>query len=157
VIVILIALWSLCAIYFTHVLHKSKLRVASIAVATMYIFVTVWTYLIFILDVANLGYKESKASLLVGSDIFHSFNYFRDLMSSMPLGLHKATASVAILLAASILFVLVLSSIRIYKEFTRKMNSKFNTSKIKEFAQKVRDYFAFNTRKIHILHCRLNN
>ena len=113
-IIVLMALLSLCAISFTYLLYEKKLKIGAIAVAILYFNIVAWTYLVFFVDVANLGFKESRSADLIGSVVFHSFSDFKELTSVMPTELHIATAFVAILVALIIILELVISSIRIY-------------------------------------------
>jgi hypothetical protein len=156
-IVLLMALWSLCAIVITHLLHERRMKVASVAVAVLFLSVVLWTYFVFILDVADFGFKESHISYMMGSDIFRSFTDLRDLMSEMPLDLHIATASVAILVAAFVLLELIISSIRICQAVIShaKKLVKLNNGAIKLtncVHARIR-----SVKKIYLLHCRLNN
>lgn len=156
-IVLLIVLWSLCAIYITHLLYQKNMKIAATAVAVLYTNIVIWTYLIFILDVANLGFKESRVADIVGSSIFHSFTDLRDLMSVMPQNLNIATASVSILIASSVLIQLIISSIRIYQAVVshKKKSVQLSRSGIRRLFE-VPEIIKSN-RKIYILHCRLND
>ena len=78
-ILLLVILWSLCTIYFTHLLCEKKMKIAAIAVAVLDINIVFWTYLVFIIDVSGLGFKESRMAAVFGSDIFHSYVKLRDL------------------------------------------------------------------------------
>lgn len=103
-ILLLLALLSLSAIYFTRLLSKKNMRGAAISVTVLYFYIIVWTYAIFILDVAGLGFSETETrlTLLHGSDVYHSFVSLTDKMSVIPLALLEAiVAVVAIVLFAS--------------------------------------------------------
>ena len=105
-VIILIALWSLCAIYFTRLLTQRKMRAAAISVAVLYVYLIAWIYAIFILDIADLGFSdaETRLSLLHGSGIYHSFVQLNAKMSVIPLPLLKAIVGVAAMtLTASII------------------------------------------------------
>ncbi len=156
-IVLLIALWSLCAVYFTHLFYQKKMKIAAIASTVLYVNVIAWTYMIFILDVANLGFKESGAASIIGSDVFHSFTKLRDLFTFLPEEIHVATAFAAIAVAAAVVLELVVSGIRIYKEIVlilKKVKHIFKNAKRIIVSKKET---VFYDNKIYLLHCRLNN
>lgn len=103
-IVLGIALLSLCAIYFTRLLSKKNMKAATVSVVVLYSNIIVWMYAIFVLDVANLGFSdtETRLSLLLGSDIYHSFVSLTEKMSVIPLPLLEAiVAVIGIVLFAS--------------------------------------------------------
>lgn len=156
-ILILIILWSLCAIYITHLLSKNNFKIATKAVCVLYTTIIVWTYIVFVFDVVKLGFKESNVAHLIGSNVFHSFTSLCELTSAMPIGLHKATASVAILVAACVIIALVFSGVRIYKEIVQSFKNKIKAEKIEEVVLILLTPLMFFARKIHILHCRLND
>ena len=106
-IILLIALISLCAIYFTRLLSKKGMRIGAISIVVLYINVVVWTYAIFGLDVANFGFTDSETPItsLIGSDIYHSFVNITSKMASIPLGFLKAIALVAALILIASLAV----------------------------------------------------
>lgn len=156
-IVLLLALMSLCAISFTYLLYKKNLRLGAVAVTFLYANIVLWTYMVFIIDVANFGFRESRSSDLLGSTIFRSFTELRDSMSVMPEGLHVATATVAILVAAIVILEFVISSIRIVhaiSELYRKDSFHRKEKIIKKEKLFKRELPIF---RIYLLHCRLNN
>lgn len=84
-----VILLSLCAIYFTRLLIKKSLKVAATAIATLYGFLIIWLYSIFVLDVASFGFSdtESSFSIILGSDIYHSFVDITAKMFYLPSGI----------------------------------------------------------------------
>ena len=104
-ILFLIALVSLSAIYFTRLLSSKKMKIAAISVAALYIYIIAWTYAMFILDVADLGFSDAKASfsLVDGSEIYRSFVVITQKMAFIPEQiLYSIVLVAAVVLTASI-------------------------------------------------------
>ena len=102
-ILLLIFLLSLSAIYFTRLLTAKNMRAAAVSVAVLYIYLVAWTYAVFILDIADLGFSssETRMKLLHGSDIYHSFVNLTDKMSAIPLVLLEAIVVVAVVILSA--------------------------------------------------------
>lgn len=98
-IILLMILLSLSAVYFTRLLKKKGMGIAAITVAVLYIYLIVWTYMMFILDVADLGfiYGETRLSLIHGSNIYHSFTDLTARMSVIPLPFLESIVLVAVI------------------------------------------------------------
>ena len=98
-ILLLMILLSLVAVYFTRLLQRRGMKTASVTVAVLYLYLIAWTYAVFILDVADLGFaeKETLVSLLHGSNIYHSFVQLNAKMALIPLPLLEAIVGVAAL------------------------------------------------------------
>ena len=97
-ILLLIMLLSLSSIYFTRLFLKKEMTIAAVTVAVLYIYLILWTYLMFIMDIANLGFNESETtlSLIHGSIIYHSFVDITARMSVIPLPFLEAIVLVSI-------------------------------------------------------------
>ncbi len=158
-IILVITLISLCAIYFIRLLTKKKMRVASISVAALYINIVLWTYAIFVFDVANLGFSDSETPItsLIGSDIYHSFVNITNKMAFIPLGLLKAIAVVVtVVLVASLavtfhgLFEITKAVIKAAKEKPINAQSAIDKDEISLFAG------CTNRTNILRLNCRMN-
>lgn len=87
-VLLIMALVSLIAIYFTRLLSKKGMKAAALAVALLYFYLIVWTYAVFVIDIADLGFSdaETRISLLHGSNIYHSFVDITAKTSVIPLG-----------------------------------------------------------------------
>ncbi len=98
-IVLLMALVSLSTIYFVLLLERKGMRTAATMLAVLFTYIISWTYAVFILDVADLGFTdvESGISLLHGSNIYHSFVDIAAKMSVIPLPFLEAIVLVAII------------------------------------------------------------
>ena len=91
-ILLLMILLSLSAVYFTRLLQQKGMKTASFMVAVLYLYLILWTYAVFILDIADLGFSErqTQVALLHGSNIYHSFVSITENMSVIPLELLEA-------------------------------------------------------------------
>ena len=97
-ILLLMALISLSTIYFVRLLEKKGMRTAAAMLAVLFTYIISWTYAVFILDVADLGFVgvESGISLLHGSNIYHSFVDITAKMSVIPLPFLESIVLVAV-------------------------------------------------------------
>ena len=139
-IVLLMALLSLSAVYFTRLLQRKGMKTASVMVAVLYLYLIAWTYAVFILDVADLGFseKETLVSLLHGSGIYHSFVDLNAKFSLVPLPLLEAMVGVAVLvLMAGIGVALhgVVEISRIVYRFVQKNYVELNKKKYRALKQ----------------------
>lgn len=158
-IVVLIALLSLSAIYFTRLLYHRNMKLASIATAVLYLYVVLWIYAVFILDLADLGFAdvETHLALLHGSNIYHSFIQLTTQMSVIPLPMLKAiVAVVALTLTAA--FIVAFDGLF---EITRAVIGAVRTQKLfissKENRKEIRAIFESQyERQIIRMHCRMN-
>ncbi len=158
-IILFLGLLSLCALYITHLLSKMKMRWAAISVASLYFYLVAWTYSIFILDIADLGFAETETrlSMLHGSDVYHSFVKLNGLMSTMPLPLLETIASVTAMTLVACIIVVFHGVFEIAREIIRFVKRKrfFGTVKItKELIKPAAGRYV--TRSFCLLYCRAN-
>lgn len=157
-VIILMALWSLCAIYFTRLLTQRKMRAAAISVVVLYVYLIAWIYAIFILDAADLGFSdaETRLSLLHGSGIYHSFVSLTSKMSVIPLPILKAIVGVAAMTITASFIVAFHGIFEVSREIYRIVKKK-NLQIHHRTEWKVNSYSA-PVRRISIirLYCRAN-
>ena len=158
-IILLIALISLCAIYFTRLLSKMKMKVAAIAVAVLYLNLIVWTYAIFVLDVANLGFsdQETHVSFLIGSDIYHSFVSITDRMSVIPFEMLEAIVAVAaiVLIAGfAVAFHGVFTFAKAVVKVSREKELFFSNEGKNQGSNQL--FIFYRENNIIRIHCRMN-
>lgn len=120
-VVLLMALWSLCAVYFTHLLSKKKMKIAAKAIVGLYSYVLVWAILIFVFDVADLGFStiETSESILFGSSIYHSMIRFMAHLDELPPELLLAIVLNCLLLAIAAFSVIFVSGVRLTRVIYR--------------------------------------
>ena len=157
-IVLLMALLSLSAVYFTRLLQRKGMKTASVMVAVLYIYLIAWTYAIFILDVADLGFaeKETLVSLLHGSNIYHSFVQLNAQMALMPLPLLEVIAGVAafvVLAGIAVALHGVVEITRVICRFVKERRFEFANNTAWETAE-----YGVPAKTVSIirLHCRAN-
>ena len=135
-IVGLIALWSLCAIYFTHLLNKKGMKIASSLVAVLYGYVLVWVYLLFFIDVGDVGFNLTKmheSSPYCGA-IYRAFNSISVGMNGFSDQFLTAIIIISAVIAVSAFTVIISGSIRIAREVRRivkELEHKFNFANVK--------------------------
>ena len=157
-ILLLMILLSLAAVYFTRLLQRNGMKTASIMVAVLYIYLIAWTYAVFILDVADLGFseKETLVSLLHGSVVYHSFVDLNAMFSLVPLPLLVAMVVVAALVLIAGLGVALHGVVEISRavyRFVQKNYVEFNRTiyqAIREIRQRLK-FICFIR-----LYCRAN-
>ena len=158
-IVVLMALLSLSAIYFTRLLQRRNMKVAAASVACLYIYLIIWIYAVFIMDVADLGFaeKETRITLLHGSDIYHSFVRLNVMMDKIPLPLLEAIAAVAALTFIACLIVVFHGFFEISCEIIRFVKQKEYYVFCNKIKQVVRSVALHRNKKtIRQLYCRAN-
>ncbi len=157
-ILLLMVLVSLSTIYFTLLLEKKRMRTAAVMVVVLFSYIILWTYAVFIIDVADLGFAgaETQASLLHGSNIYHSFVDLTEKMSSIPRQLLDAIVFVAALVIVAGLTVVFHGVFEFAKELLKFFNGK---------ERRLLPYFQLKILHIHEyydntsilrMHCRAN-
>lgn len=157
-IILLMTLFSLSAVYFTRLLAKKNMKAAAISVAALYIYIIVWTYAVFIFDIANLGFSDSETqiSLLTGSDIYHSFVSITGKMSVIPLPMLKAVVVVAVMTLLAGFMVAFHGIIEISREIYAFANKSFHSFSARpEWSEKTVKQDVTKSSIIR-MHCRAN-
>ena len=158
-ILLLIFLLSLSAIYFTRLLTAKNMRAAAVSVAVLYIYLVAWTYAVFILDVADLGFSssETRMKLLHGSDIYHSFVNLTDKMSAIPLVLLEAIVVVAVVILSAGFIVAFHGLFEITKAVINAAKEKTLFFEIyHRFAKCASAFTELRQSNIIRLYCRMN-
>jgi len=99
-------------------LGKKNMRVAAVMTAILYCYLIVWFYIVFILDVADLGFtgSETVVSSIHGSKVYHSFVDMTERMSVIPLQLLKTIVGVIALILLLSISVVIHGTIAITKD-----------------------------------------
>ena len=158
-IIVLMILISLVSLYFTRFLSKRNMRAAAISVAVLYIYLVVWTYAIFILDIADLGFLEHETglSLLHASDIYHSFISLTSRMSVLSLPILKAIVEVCILAVTGGLLVAFHGLFKFTVEFVKAIKSRKAYRAAKLIKSKTSSALsALSNIQIIRMYCRMN-
>ena len=126
-IVLLIALWSLCAIYFTHLLSKKGMKVAATAVTVLYSYVLLWATLIFVIDIADLGFSmtATRESVLHGSAIYHSITGLAAKLFELPMDFLISIIIVSLVVAGSAFAVIFVGGFRASLEIARMVKGAY--------------------------------
>lgn len=157
-IILLITLISLISVYATRLLLKKEMKIAGISVAIFYIYLVCWIYAIFIIDISDLGFRETETllSILHGSNIYHSFVQITAKMAFIPLPLLQVIVGVAVLIMVSSVAVILHGVFSISKEIIRWVK-KTHTIKGVHLDEKVKiTYGSIQNVSIIRLHCRAN-
>lgn len=122
-VLILITLLSLCAVYFARLLSKRNMRAATISVAVLYIYLIIWIYAIFVIDISDLGFSdaETRITLLHGSNIYHSFVRLTTQMSVIPLSVLKVIVAVVTMTLVSAFIVVFHGIFEITKQIWKQV------------------------------------
>lgn len=158
-IIPLLCISSLVTIYFSRLLIRKSLKVGALAIAFLYIVLVIWTYLIFIIDVARLGFNDTETglSILIGSDIYHSFVDINSKMSFIPTGILHSIVYFALIILISGFLVVFHGIVEITRAFISTMREKNNafpyskSSDLKKF-----DALTHSRTSIIRLYCRMN-
>ena len=157
-IVLFMILLSLSAIYFIRLLSAKRMRVASAMVAALYIYIIIWTYLVFIIDVADLGFAgaETTLSLLHGSGIYHSFVQLTSIMDAIPLPFLESIVFVAALVFVASLTVIIHGAVEITKAIYRKVHGPIKVFGKPYVFRLLKPTHTGYEASILKLHCRAN-
>ncbi len=157
-IILLIVLLSLCAIYFTRLLKKKSMKLAANAVATLYGVLIAWIYFVFVIDVACFGFKdtESRFSIILGSDIYHSFVDITAKMFNIPSGMLVAISIVSTLIFVFGLMVAFHGFFEIAKEIRYIAKKSKIVSYKKENKPALSNKPVIIKTSIYRINCRMN-
>jgi len=162
-IILLIALWSLSAIYFTHLLFKKRMKIAAGFLALLYIYVLLWVYLLFIIDVGGVGFHLTvlRGNSILYGDVYRAFNAISVQMSSLSDQFLVSIIMIAILIAFSSILVVLDGTVkisivirnRIRKTVVRDLviNSSRNSNCCLKPSHNI-----FETTPLIKMHCRAN-
>jgi len=157
-IILLMTLLSLSTIIFTRLLFKKQMKIASISLAVLYVYLIAWTYVIFIFDVADLGFSEVETNIarLHGGVVYHSFVQLAARMDCIPLPLLGAIVEVVLLVLVLSIVVVVYGGIETSREIIRSFRKKILThhKKIKTSIKNVGKFISHVS--IIRMNCRAN-
>ena len=158
-IILLITLLSLSAIYYSRLLFRKEMKIASLMVGILYLYLFVWIYAILIVDLADLGFleNETRISILHGSDIYHSFVKMNGMMSVIPLSILKAIVAVATLTLVAGFIVVFHGLFEFTVEFVKAIKSKKAYHTTKPIKSKTSSALsALSNIQIIRMYCRMN-
>ena len=158
-ILLVILLLSLVSIYFTRLLNKKKMKIASIMVAVLFVYLILWIYAIFIIDIADLGFSEyeTRLSVLHGSDIYHSFVNLNANLSTLSLPFLHTIVFVCIVTLVGGFLVAFHGLYLLTKEVFEAVKSNYTwKNHIKKNRYKTLWTTYTNNSQIIRLHCRMN-
>jgi|GEM_PF-2361310 len=126
-ILLIIVLWSLSAVFITRLLSKKGMKVASILYTALYAYIITWIYLIFVIDVADIGfvYADMRESLIYGSDIYHSFGKLYDTMYLLPEEVLTSIVCVSVVVLVASLVVVFVGGWQVSREIYRNLKSNY--------------------------------
>lgn len=161
-IILLIALWSFSAIYFTHLLFVKKMKVAAGLLATLYVYVLLWVYLLFVIDIGGVGFNLTvlRGNSILYGDVYRAFNAIAVNMNSLSNEYLISIVVISILIAFSSILVVLDGSVRISKEIYNRI-SKYFASDIINNKEKLSislrmKQVLFNNTPIIRMNCRAN-
>ena len=156
-IILMILLWSICAVYITHLLEKKKMRAASIAYTVLFCYLLGWTYLVFFWDVFDFGLDLSRIAWLHGSQVFRAFVDIRDQMFEAPMWVLQNIVCLAVVFGISVIAYLIAAGIDIYGELRRICRRV--AARRRPFTQRKYGYGPVTSycERMYLRHCRLNN
>lgn len=157
-ILLLMILLSLSAVYFTRLLQRKGMKTAAVTVAVLYLYLIAWTYAVFILDIADLGFaeRETQVSLLHGSDIYHSFVQLTAKMAVIPFELLEAIVGVAVLVLIAGFSVAFHGVFEISKEIYKRVCKNYIEKNKTVMRKAVQAQPPVKTVSLIRLNCRAN-
>jgi len=161
-IILLIAIWSLSAIYFTRLLFKKKMRVAAGLLTALYAYVLLWVYLLFVIDVGGVGFNLTvlRGSSILYGDVYRAFNTITVKMNSLSNEFLISIILISILIAFSSILVVLDGSIHIAKVICNRIRKSFDCDIINKNVKPIyplrEKQVLFNNTSIIRMHCRAN-
>ena len=128
-------------------------------VAVLYLYLILWTYAVFIIDIADLGFSEhqTQVALIHGSNIYHSFVRITESMSVIPLELLEAIVVVAVVVMVAGFSVAFHGVFEITKAVVKAAKEKQLFSFVGHHGKIFQSVIAsFRNGSIIKLHCRMN-
>lgn len=156
-VLLLILLWSICAIYIIHFLETHKMRVAAVAYAVLYCYLLVWFYAVVFFDLSEYGLTPGHMGHLHGSSLYFSFLELHARLGQLSAGVLEALAYAAVALALTVLWFFVISGYRLWREIRRLFAGRLRLrSPRREPVRpgRVRLRLAY---PIWLRHCRMND
>lgn len=161
-IVLLITLWSLCAIYFTHLFSKKKMKTAAVLLAVLYLYIVIWIYLLLFIDVGGVGFNLTilHSNSIRYGEIYRAFNEVAVKMNQLSDQFLVSLTMISIIVAFCSILVVIVGSIRITREIQRIISNMMRSTRLLS-----RDYFVDikkrSSKMICVvplirMHCRAN-
>lgn len=157
-ILLILMLLSLIAIYFVRLLYIKKMKHATLAVMILYLYLILWIYSMFLIDVFNLGLgnKETAWTLVFRSDIYNSFVALTERMNSLPIGILQAIVVVATVILVAGFSIAFTGLFQISREIYIRACKKYNFKIGKEIRNTISQVTFVRTFSIIRMNCRAN-
>lgn len=124
-ILLIMTLWSLCAIYFTRLFFRNGMKVAATALVTLYLYVVVWIYLLLFIDIGGVGFNLTvlHSNSIRYGEIYRAFNEIAVKMNQLSNEFLISLIMISFVVALCAVLVVLVGSIRVTKEIRRIIKS----------------------------------
>lgn len=156
-VILILLLWSLCAIIINRFLVKKGMKVAAAVYTALYVYLTVWVFVISYMDFVHFGADaDSTAALFVG-DFYRSFAGLTQMLDRLPSDLLVGIVFSCIAIAISVVSILIIGGIHLYRAIAKVLQGKPlpKVGRLQHTKRYVRSPFAYE--RIYLRYCRLNN
>lgn len=153
-IIVLMLLWSLVAVSLVRFLYRKRMKWAALSYGVLYIILTAWMYFLFAVDVAHLGFGQTKLSLWNAGSIYSAFADVNARLFAVSEDWLIAVVFLSIAIAVSVVSYLVISSVQLAKEIYRRVRRTLRAVKRNVLAVERHDAPAV-PNKIYLTLCRL--
>ena len=156
-VILLLLLWSLCAVYITRFLYKRNMKVAAGLYVVLYLYLTTWIFLISGWDFVQFGFVPDRYAELYAGDFYHSFTRLIEVFDKLPSGILIAIVGLCIALATSVIAFLVIGGVHLAKAIAKVLQGKpLSTKKGLHTVHTCVRALPVRSR-IYLEYCRLNN
>ena len=156
-VILILLLWSLCAVYITRFLYQRGLKIAALVYTILYVYLTAWVFLISYLDVAQFGFVPDQYADLYAGDLYRSLAGVVALFDRLPAELLIGIVFACIAVCISVVAMLVIGGVRLYKAIAVVLKGKALGGAAKREAKPKPVRIAYAPTRIYLQYCRLNN
>lgn len=156
-VILILLLWSLCAVYITRFLYARGMKVAALVYTVLYVYLTAWVFLMSYMDVAQFGMVPDQYADLYAGDLYRSLAGIVALFDRLPAELLIGIVFACIAIGISLVAMLVISGVHLYKAIANVLKGKAlcGAPKRERRPKPVRTLYA--PTRIYLQYCRLNN
>ena len=156
-VILILLLWSLCAVYITRFLYQRNMKVAAAMYAVLYVYLTVWVFLVTGLDVFHFGLDAEATADLFAGDIYRSFAGVMQLFDKFPAEALLGIVFGCVALAISMIAFVVIGSVQLVRAIANVLHGKALRGACKKERNALYVHTTYAPTRIYLQYCRLNN
>ena len=156
-VILILLLWSLCAVYITRFLYQRNMKVAAAMYAVLYVYLTVWIFLVTSLDVFHFGLDADATADLYAGDLYRSFAGLMQLFDQFSAEALLGIVFGCVALAISMIAFVVIGGVQLVRAIAKVLKGKALRKAVRKVRDVVRVHGTYAPTRIYLQYCRLNN